>query len=68
MFSSNPKFLYHPRQFNFLKEIILVVVVGGSDVKMGCTILEKFSPLEMSEVYTYLSVVVIVLNFTCVTM
>ena len=43
--------------------------MGGSDVKMGCRIsyhtLEKFSPLKIPEVYTYLSVVVIVFNFTC---
>jgi len=45
--------LYHPRCFNLLKQIFLVVggggggwvvVVGGSDVKMGCTIYWKDFP------------------------
>ena len=42
--------LYHSRRFNLLKQIIFVVgggwVVGGSDVKMGCTIYWKIFPVK----------------------
>jgi len=39
--------LYHPRRFNLLKQMFWVGggwVVGGSDVKMGCTIYWKIFP------------------------
>ena len=44
------KILYHPWHFCVYKQTILVG--GGSDVKMGCTIYWKNRPLKMSVVST----------------